>query len=762
LETPLRPDLMGSAEVSPSGRFEAGATCSFDLIYTCGTFGLDELGALRVVFRSANDQSPLQTDNPRGLGYVIAEASNGAPLEVAYEGRGHIRPWYKALTVTAKQFLREGDQIVIRIGDRRNGSPGLRLQTFCENRFEFRVLVDPIATGLFTPLAESPTIDIVAGVPVSWKALLPSYRRPGEPFALLIKAEDRWGNPSDKVSATLALTSSRPVAGLPTEVEFPAGAFQRTINGLSVPSEADVTIEVAGSDQQRLAVSNPLRVRGAAARRYWSDLHGQTEETIGTNSAREYFEFARDRAFLDICGHQGNDFQISDAFWGELNKITAEFNEPGRFLAVPGYEWSGNTGVGGDRNVWYHDEGRPIFRSSHAMVNGSAARNTACHTIVDLFGALRDENVIVSAHCGGRYADVSYAHDADKEPSVEVHSCWGTFEWIVRDALQAGYRIGIVGGSDDHKGRPGASHPGSSKFGSYGGLTCHLMDELSRDALFSSFRRRRHYATTGARVWLDVTARFGRPATLFLGNPLNGRCETEPVHSAAMGDIVGVSDREVALEIEVLGTAPIERIELRDGLDVIEVFRPYECDDLGSRIRVIWEGAESRGRARNAIWDGKARLRGNAFKQVRSINFWNADKPIQRIGMSEIAWQSFTTGSFSGFEAILADRDTGHLHVQTASANVDIAVRDIGYEDRVVEAGGLDKRIRLFRLPEDNPHHRVTLKRRIAIRETGDTRPYVCITQEDGHRAWSSPLYLCRSEVIPPPHGAATRQEAQS
>ena len=44
---------------------------------------------------------------------------------------------------------------------------------------------------------------------------------------------------------------------------------------------------------------------------YWGDLHGQSEETIGTGSAEEYFNFAKNRAFLDVSGHQGNDYQLT-------------------------------------------------------------------------------------------------------------------------------------------------------------------------------------------------------------------------------------------------------------------------------------------------------------------------------------------------------------------------------------------------------------------------------------------------------------------
>ena len=83
------------------------------------------------------------------------------------------------------------------------------------------------------------------------------------------------------------------------------------------------------------------------------------------------------------------------------------------------------------------------------------------------------------AHIGGRYADIKMAHDARLERSVEVHSDWGTFEWLLHDALEQGYRVGILANSDGHKGRHGASHPGASLFGAYGGLSCLLAPELT-------------------------------------------------------------------------------------------------------------------------------------------------------------------------------------------------------------------------------------------------------------------------------------------
>jgi hypothetical protein len=178
--------------------------------------------------------------------------------------------------------------------------------------------------------------------------------------------------------------------------------------------------------------------------------------------------------------HQGNDFQITSAFWNELNDLTREYNEDGSFIIFPGYEWSGNTGLGGDRNVLFMREGQQIHRSSHALVDDQGDLPTDANSAEQLFDALKNKDCVVFAHIGGRYADIRMAHDARIERSVEVHSDWGTFEWLLHDALEQGYRVGILANSDGHKGRHGASHPGASLFGAYGGLSCLLAGELTR------------------------------------------------------------------------------------------------------------------------------------------------------------------------------------------------------------------------------------------------------------------------------------------
>jgi hypothetical protein len=126
------------------------------------------------------------------------------------------------------------------------------------------------------------------------------------------------------------------VDGLPATVSMKPGEYAKSIEGLRCATTGDLLIEVHDGTGKRVCTSNPLRiVEQATLLPYWADLHGQSEETIGTNSARELIEFARDRAFLDAMSHQGNDFQITTPFWNELNKLSKEFNADGRFIMFP-------------------------------------------------------------------------------------------------------------------------------------------------------------------------------------------------------------------------------------------------------------------------------------------------------------------------------------------------------------------------------------------------------------------------------------------
>ena len=754
IREPIEPRHLGQASLSPAGSFEAGSFQTFELGYTAGKFGIDDSGALRICFRFAADMSLPQLERPEAPGYTTVRASNNAVLQVRFDIKGNVRPWDKTLWIkVVNGYLKAGDTITVTFGDRSGGSPGMRLQTFCEDRFEFRVLVDPIATFNFQPLPQQPHVRIVPGPPVRYVAVLPTLRRTGEPFSLCLKGEDRWGNPSDQCHAAFRLRPSRPVVNLPERVALEPRRYAARVEGLSVREPGDLTIDLLADGDTVVARSGPLRiVQDGDLVHFWGDLHGQSEETIGTGSARAYFAFARDRAFLDATCHQGNDFQMTQDFWEELNALTAEFDETGRFVCIPGYEWSGNTGMGGDRNILFPEEGRRIRRSSHALVEDRSDLWSDCHTAGELFEALAgagEWDTVVMAHCGGRYADIGLAHDGRFETSVEAHSAWGTFEWLVQDAFEMGYRLGIVANSDGHKGRPGASYPGASSFGAIGGLTCFLTGELSRGAILDCLRQRRHYATTGGpggRMVIDVRAHFDQPATRYPTDPRFGEVPGEPVRTALMGDIIHLPSGEVEFEVDVLAASGIERLDLFNGVELIETVRPYGPDDLGRRVRVLFEGAAYRGRSRQVLWDGSATVTGNRIVECRPINFFNPDKRLERSSEDAVRWQALTTGNVVGFDLLLAERTAGTLELTAGPVTTAIEIAQIGLDDHVIDRSGvLPKLVRVFRLPDRNETASLRLSRRVPLRSGGDNPLFIRLAQEDGTRGWTSPIYVFRN-----------------
>jgi hypothetical protein len=405
------------------------------------------------------------------------------------------------------------------------------------------------------------------------------------------------------------------------------------------------------------------------------------------------------------------------------------------------------THLGGDRNIFFFDEGRPIRRSSHALVEDLADIDTDCNHVLDLFAALRQakERVFAFAHVGGRYADLHAGHDVEIERSVEVHSAWGTFEWLLFDAFELGYRVGVVCNSDDHKGRPGASHPGASIFGAYGGLSCLYLDDLTRESIWSCMQARHHYGTTGERLHLEVEAELGPGAMRYAIDPqLDAAAAGEPVRRAMMGDIVAVSQPSARVRVRIEAPSPIERVDLRCGSRTLETIRPYADVDLGRRVRVVWEGAEYRGRGRMTTWDGTLRVSGNEIESFTPINFWHLDKKLERRGDDTLAWESVTTGNFAGADMLLGEAVSGRIDIDTPHAKASIAIGEIGLDDTVIEAGGLARRVRAFRLPDLNPSRSMDIERVVDVGVQGDSPIYVRVTLENGHQAWSSPIYLFR------------------
>jgi len=707
-------DRLGTVSLDPHGPVVAGRFGTWTITLTIGSLGVDEGGTIKFAQRYASDWQTPQFDRSTESGYTTASTTGQAKLGLHFERKGDIRPWMKCLILDVYDgTLAPGDAVTIVLGDRSQGSPGIRAQTFVESRHEFRILVDPTNACVVERLPSSPLFPVVAGDAVELVAIVPTQAALGDPVEVFVKGQDEWGNPTP----------------CPSDLHLAwEGSGKAEIVGQHLTFMASGTGFVIASAGDTRGRSNPItcHAQPPTLERYWGDLHAQTETTIGTGSDDEYFGFGREVARLDFMSHQGNDFQVTDENWRKLQQTVGRFHQDGRFVVFPGYEWSANTFAGGDRNVIYRSEGEPILRSSHWQVpTVPEDERSPAHPASVLFDRLHRhvgaDNVIVAAHVGGRYADVRQYHDGDLCRLVEVASCWGVFEWLLWDALEAGQLVGVMCNSDGHKGRPGAEGPGAGEFGIEGGLTCVLAPELTRDAVFEALRQRHCYGTSGPRIDLSFEIQ-GQP----------------------MGSVVEV-DGDTVARATVKAASPVESLTLLRGPEPVVVVHPPPFDNVASsrRIRLRWQGARIRGRGRRVTWSGVICTEGTRIEEARTFAFDSAADGITAQRDHEVRFRSQTTGDADGIDLLLDQSQRGRVVLDSPVGRFQVALEELALE-RSWSLGGMDMRVTIQRYPELVTETELSLSTALSP-PVGRPAPYlVKVTQVDGHMAWSSPVYLTR------------------
>ena len=717
--------LHGSASFSPGEPVVAGSMGTWRIRYRVGKYGIDDGGRIRVVRRFVSDWGTPQTERPDQADFLTVSTTGHARVAASCDPHAHVRPWQKSITVSVTDgCLREGETVTLVLGDTSAGGPGSRAQTFCEPRFEFKVLVDCFGTGSFVELEPMGTVPIVGGPGAEIQLVVPTDVVLGIPFRLSVRVLDQWGNPADRYRGILETgDSAKLFYGLPSRLALDrADGGILCLDGILAREPGNYRIEAVDRKRGLAAVSNPLLVNPhqPLRRRFWGDLHGQSEETVGTLTVDEYFAFARNKALVDFAGHQGNCFQITPETWKQIRKTVRAFNEPGRFVTFLGYEWSGLTAGGGDRNVYFRSDDGPLHRAGRCLIPPAAPEeDPECYPVTELYQRLRGrDDVLLVPHVGGRWADLD-SFDPELEPLVEIYSSWGEFEWLLQDAIDRGLRVGISCGSDDHKGRPGASYPGAGTFGVQGGLLCVWASELTRESLWEALRQRRCYGTTGARIALEFETAGGVP--------MGGEERTQGIP---------------CFRVRAEGTGGIERIELRRGTECVDTLPPSSKIACSSdTVRIAWSGARNRGRDRAARWDGSLEASGTRIVESRGYAFDSPAEGIRQAGPNRVSWESVTSGDADGILLKLDPADTGILRFRTERVRFEVDLEQLKDSALTYDAGGLDLKVQVQRVPLGLGQS-VEAELRDSVAPTDMTPYFVVVTQKDGAKAWASPIWV--------------------
>lgn len=454
----------------------------------------------------------LQTEHPGRRDYTSVECSGKADPAVERLGG-------KQITITIEHApLRPGDEITVRIGDRREGGPGSEVFWTATRG---RLSVWLISGETQARAAEDITIETVCHPEPNMLRLLgPTVIRPGDPFDLHLVVFDRNRNPVESFTGTVIFDIPAAISGLPDRYSFTEeDEGLKIFRDLKAEEEHVYRIGVSLESGCCHRRSNPIVCKQDASQRvYWGDLHAHgwgdctmllMHDRVPKVEPLHRHEQGRDIGRFDYGAPGAMSMPPDDTqrreIWDAYVDAWEQTDNPGKY--VPFLQMEMHPGVVGDRTLIFREKADiPIdMREPVERVYEEYADR---------------EDAMLEVHIGGRppyYDDFRPAN----EELVEVSSGFGNAEWLMQKALQRGYRFAITGASDLHLGLMGAPRAVETFRGRFGRNTemnvrdsgfgggpvgAIVAPECTRDALWEALRNRRGYATSGDRFYLDLDA----------------------------------------------------------------------------------------------------------------------------------------------------------------------------------------------------------------------------------------------------------------
>ncbi|NOZ24272.1 MAG: DUF3604 domain-containing protein [Planctomycetes bacterium] len=574
---------LGQVILSPTDECVVGSNPTFVITYVVGPLGMAANGSVRI-----NLPHDCWEPFPKLGGYYQKKT---VTFEIETKGNAGITPMLEsmgqawAVAFVDRQPLDPGDKIIFTYGVHEPGTDPIRAQTFpedyarkhaCEFSLPFRVFVDTEGKRNYREITDAPRIKVRADKPSIIHAVLPPIIRAGEAVALKCSLLDRFRNrPDDKVEAascrfmrsregsstltnvTRRMTLTVPELGISKEVQLDEASDNHAVVDditFDKPGRFRVTVECEGIREEGRSNTVEAIPEKPKLNLYFGDIHGKTLASDGPGTVDEYYQYGRDYAHLDICAvsdHMEFAYTKTPDAWAEVQEKTRDYYEEGRFVTLRAFEWTSNTY--GHRNAYFPDD---IIEESYWTLSDKAAYYQRELTPEQFYRLFEGREVLLIPHHTIYNYDWTH-HNPELERLVEIYSCWGSSEFsgnplwdkreieggAVRDALNRGYRLGIMASSDTHDSCPGRCCAGNraANINYKHGILGVYAPSLTRRAVYEALKARRCFGATGERIRLEFSIN-----EIFMGEEM----------------ILDSPDVPRRLYLKVIGTDKIDRVEI--------------------------------------------------------------------------------------------------------------------------------------------------------------------------------------------------------
>jgi len=259
---------------------------------------------------------------------------------------------------------------------------------------------------------------------------------------------------------------------------------------------------------------------------YFGDIHNHCNASYAHGSVADALKNARLQLdFVSVTGHSSwpdipsgphasqavvdyhnQGFEKLERGWKNFVQEIRSASVPGKFIAFPSYEI--HSMADGDRAVFFKDDLERMYKPGGIGEFQELVRSKLANG---------EEAFLLPHHIGYRqgFRGINWEHYDEKvSPVVEIISMHGCSEsdeapfpylhtmgprnggGTMQAGLARGYHFGVTGSTDHH-----SAHPGSHGYG----RVAVWAPELSLEAVWEAFKRRRCYALTGDRIELDFS-----------------------------------------------------------------------------------------------------------------------------------------------------------------------------------------------------------------------------------------------------------------